>query len=71
VNTTGWLKGLQVTADGTGIVSHAGVVLVRTLADNLGLTAGLSKALASRRLLAHDRAGCWRTWRVRSLTAPR
>ena len=24
VHTTGWLKGLQVTADGTGIVSHAG-----------------------------------------------
>ncbi len=29
MNTTGWLKGLQVTADGTGIVSHAGVALVR------------------------------------------
>jgi hypothetical protein len=55
VNTTGWLKGLQVTADGTGIVSHAGVALVRALADNIGLTAGLSKALASRRLLIHDR----------------
>jgi len=27
VSTTGWLKGLQVTADGTGIVSHAGVAL--------------------------------------------
>jgi hypothetical protein len=24
VHTTGWLKGLQVTADGAGIVSHAG-----------------------------------------------
>jgi hypothetical protein len=55
VNTTGWLKGLRVTADGTGIVSHAGVALVRALADNIGLTAGLSKALASRRLLVHDR----------------
>jgi hypothetical protein len=55
VNTTGWLKGLQVTADGTGIVSHAGVALIRALADNIGLTAGLSKALASRRLLVHDR----------------
>ena len=47
MNTTGWLKGLQVTADGTGIVSHAGVALIRALADNTGLTAGLSKALAS------------------------
>lgn len=55
MNTTGWLKGLQVTADGTGIVSHAGVALVRALADNVGLTAGLSKALASDRLLVHDR----------------
>jgi hypothetical protein len=55
VNTTGWLKGLRVTADGTGIVSHAGVALIRALADNTGLTTGLSKALASRRLLVHDR----------------
>jgi DDE family transposase len=55
VNTTGWLKGLQVTGDGTGIVSHAGVALLRALADKTGLTAGLSKALASRRLLVHDR----------------
>src|SRR6516162_8693845 len=55
MNTTGWLKGLQVTADGTGIVSHAGVALLRALADNIGLTAGLSEALASRRLLVHDR----------------
>jgi DDE family transposase len=55
VNTTGWLKGLRVTADGRGIVSHAGVALARALADNIGLTAGLSKALASDRLLVHDR----------------
>jgi Transposase DDE domain group 1 len=55
MKATGWLKGLQVTADGTGIVSHAGVALVRALADNTGLTAGLSKALASDRLLVHDR----------------
>ena len=55
MNTTGWLRGLEVTADGTGIVSHAGVALLRALADKSGLTAGLSKALASRRLLVHDR----------------
>jgi Transposase DDE domain group 1 len=55
VHTTGWLKGLRVTADGTGIVSHAGVALVRALSDNTGLTAELSKALASDRLLVHDR----------------
>jgi len=55
VNTTGWLKGLRVTADGTGIVSHAGVALIRALCDKAGLTGGLSKALASDRLLIHDR----------------
>ena len=55
MNTTGWLRGLEVTADGTGIVSHAGVALLRALADKSGLTAALSKALASRRLLVHDR----------------
>ena len=55
MNTTGWLKGLRVTADGTGIVSHAGVALIRALADSIGLTAGLSKALATDRLLVHDR----------------
>ena len=49
------LKGPEVTADGTGIVSHAGVALIRALAENIGLTAGLSKALASRRHLVHDR----------------
>jgi hypothetical protein len=45
VNTTGWLKALRVTADGAGIVSQAGVALIRALADNIGLTAGLSRAL--------------------------
>ncbi len=55
MKTTGWLKGLEVTADGTGIVSHAGVALLRALSDRTGLTAGLSRALASDRLLIHDR----------------
>jgi DDE family transposase len=36
-------------------VSHAGLALLRQLADRAGLTAGLSGALASRRLLVHDR----------------
>jgi hypothetical protein len=55
VNTTGWLRGLEVTAGGTGIVSHGGLALLRALADKTGLTGSLSKALASRRLLVHDR----------------
>jgi hypothetical protein len=29
MDTTGWLKGLQVTADGTAIVSHSRVALIR------------------------------------------
>jgi hypothetical protein len=55
VKSTGWMKGLAVTAEGTGVVSHAGVTLIRALADNTGLTGGLSRALASGRLLVHDR----------------
>ncbi len=54
MNTTGWLRGLEVTAGGAGIVSHAGVALLRALADRTGLTGGLSRALASDRLLVHD-----------------
>ncbi len=55
MKATGWLRGLEVTADGTGIVSHAGLVLLRALADKTGLTGGLSEALATDRLLVHDR----------------
>jgi hypothetical protein len=55
VKVTGWLKGLEVIAGGTGIVSHAGLALLRALADRTGLTAALSKALASDRVLVHDR----------------
>ena len=36
-------------------MSHAGLALLRHLADRTGLTAGLSRALASPRLLIHDR----------------
>jgi len=55
VNVTAWASGLEVTGDGTGIVSHAGLGLVRRLADKTGLTRGLSRALFSGRLLQHDR----------------
>ena len=37
MNTTGWLKGSRVTGDGTGIMSHAGVALIRgRVLANLG-----------------------------------
>ena len=55
MNVTAWASGLEVTGDGTGIVSHAGLGLVRRLADKTGLTRGLSQALFSGRLLHHDR----------------
>ena len=55
MNLTGWSRGLEVTADGQGVVSHAGLALLRLLADKTGLTGGLSRALASSRLLVHDR----------------
>ena len=55
MHVTGWSKGLEVTSGGGGVVSHAGLALLRALADRTGLTAGLSKALATPRLLIHDR----------------
>jgi Transposase DDE domain group 1 len=41
----GWDHALKVTAGGTGLVGHAGAVLLRKAADQAGLTAWLSGAL--------------------------
>ena len=41
-----WDRQLSVTSDGEGLIGHAGAVLLRKLADQLGLTAGLGPALA-------------------------
>ncbi len=41
----GWDYALKVTADGKGLVGHAGAVLLRKAADQAGLTAGLGAAL--------------------------
>jgi hypothetical protein len=41
----GWDHALKVTAAGTGLVGHAGAVLLRKAADHSGLTAQLSAAL--------------------------
>lgn len=48
-----------VVADGVGVVSHAGGGLLVELADGLGLTAGLSRAMADtrQRRSAHDPGG--------------
>ena len=40
---------VRVTDDGRGVASHAGVLLVAELADRVGLTAGLSAAMAHTR----------------------
>jgi hypothetical protein len=54
VNATGWSRGLEVTGGGTGVVSHAGLALLRQLSDRTGLTSGLPAALPSP-LGGHDR----------------
>ena len=42
---TSWSTGLSVSADGVGVVAHAGSVGLRLLCDRVGLTAELSKAM--------------------------
>jgi hypothetical protein len=48
---------LKVSADGRGVVGHAGARLLSDLADQVGLTAGLSVAMAptKQRRRGHDR----------------
>lgn len=50
------LRTVEVSADGAGLVSHAGVALLVELADRVGLTGALSDALAGmrERRSAHD-----------------
>jgi len=47
---------LEVTADGSGLVSHAGSALVAQIAEQVGLTRGLSQGLATvkQRQRGHD-----------------
>jgi len=46
---TRWDHALRVTGGGTGLVGHAGAVLLRKAADRAGLTAALSAALRKAR----------------------
>jgi hypothetical protein len=56
VQFTAWSKDLRVTGDGTGVASHVGSVLLRLLADRVGLTGALSAALTRRGFHpVHDR----------------
>ena len=43
---TPWDHALEVTGDGSGLVGHAGGILLRKLADGCGLTAALKEALS-------------------------
>lgn len=56
VKPTTRLQTVEVTADGEGLVSHAGAALLAELADRVGLTGALSEALAPtrERRSAHD-----------------
>lgn len=56
VKPTPRLQTVEVTADGVGLVSHAGAALLVELADRVGLTDALSQALAPtrERRSAHD-----------------
>src|SRR6266508_2905211 len=44
-DSTGWSKGLTVTADGDAVIAHAGVAALRLTADRSGLTTALSRVL--------------------------
>jgi hypothetical protein len=56
VKSNAWSRGLSVSADGTGVVSHVGSVALRLLADRVGLTGAVSTALARRSFTpVHDR----------------
>ena len=53
---TTWSTGLPVSADGSGVVAHAGSIAVRLLTDRSGLTRELSRATARRSFAPiHDR----------------
>lgn len=56
MNGTRAAQRVRVTGDGKGVGSHAGSLLLAELADRVGLTAGLSVAMAHsrRRRSAHD-----------------
>ena len=44
----GWDHALKVTAEGKGLVGHAGAILLRKAADQAGLTGALSAALSTK-----------------------
>jgi hypothetical protein len=59
MQTTEWSRGLDVEVRGDDVVSHAGSVIIRILADATGLTGELSDALW-RSEVVHDRGAVMR-----------
>ena len=55
MNVTGWSRGLEVLAAVQGVVSHAGLALLRQLADKTGLTGGPVAGAGHAAVLVHDR----------------
>ncbi|MFN8161575.1 MAG: transposase [Solirubrobacterales bacterium] len=71
MNAKATARTVEVTADGGGLVSHAGAFLLAELADRTGLTKALSEAMAAtrERRSAHDPAASCATSPSRSPTA--
>ena len=67
----GWDHALKVTGGGTGLIGHAGAILLRKAADQAGLTAALGAALRKAGTSpVLDRGSCWSRWRPRSRWEP-
>ena len=56
---TRWDHALKVTGGGTGLVGHAGAILLRKAADQAGLTAALSTALRKAGTYIACRTSVW------------
>jgi hypothetical protein len=68
VKRSGSRARVKVSADGRGVVSHAGAALLRELATETGLAGAVTGALAGtyRDSLCMRPGRCSRTWRWRS-----
>ncbi|QIZ36878.1 hypothetical protein [Saccharopolyspora sp. ASAGF58] len=62
-------KPVRVSADGRGVVSHAGVGMLQELAEDTGLIAGVNEALAALRYGTIS-INCWTGVGYLSPTAP-
>ena len=67
---SGGQRRVKVSADGRGVVSHAGTALLRELATETGLAGAVTGALLDTYgdCLCTCRGRCLRTWQWRSLT---